>query len=276
MVNVKNNEEVQLVHPETLPSVVMSGFQDRTLSNVFHHRAYLPSVLNDYQPLAPLLDTLYQAQPQDTISLVLNGDGGFVSTAAHLATAITRSAAVVVGEAFGRTSSAHTLSLLCCDVILPVQSTLVMVHNMSMGSVGSGNEPIQHVSASLNWCHSIFEEYQLPFLSMDELDSVFQHNSTLWFPEEAEVNDRIFTTMWFRAAVGAMKPEAFKRFIELVHDGVYANCSLTNISTLVTLFDHLEAMDPSSLESSPEWDLMEQVGLFGGHNNPIDYICSFE
>lgn len=273
---VKSNEEAQLVHPETIPAVIMSGLQDRTLSNVFHHRAYLPSVLNDYQPLVPLLDTLYQAQPQDTISLVLNGDGGFVSTAAHMATAITRSAAVVIGEAFGRTSSAHTLSLLCCDVILPVQSTLVMVHNMSMGSVGSGSEPIQHVSASLDWCHSIFEEYQVPFLSTEEMESIFQHNATLWFSDEAEVNDRIFTTMWFRAAVGAMKPEAFTRFIELVNAGVYSGCSLTNISTLVTLFDHIETIDPEGMDNSQEWAIMEHAGLFGEHNNPVDYICSFE
>ncbi|WBF79308.1 hypothetical protein IACHDJAJ_00069 [Aeromonas phage vB_AdhS_TS3] len=274
--NKTNSDGLQLVHQDAIPAVIMTGYQDRNLSNVFHHRAYMPSELNDYQPIVPLLDTLHMAGAQDTVSLVLNGDGGYVSTASHLAAAITRSQAVVVGEAFGRTSSAHTLMLLCCDVILPVQSTLVMAHNMNMGSAGSGMEPIQHVSAALHWCHSIFEEYQLPFLSVDEMEAIFKNNATLWFSDEDEINDRIFTTMWFRAATGALKPEAFSMFIELVNSGVYSNCQLVNISTLVELFDHLEQEGQVDAINTNNWTVMEHYALFGEHNNPVDYLCSLE
>ncbi|AZV01889.1 hypothetical protein [Aeromonas phage Akh-2] len=274
--NKTNSDGLQLVHADAIPAVIMTGYQDRSLSNVFHHRAYMPSELNDYQPIVPLLDTLHMAGSQDTVTLILNGDGGYVSTAAHLAAAITRSQAVVVGEAFGRVSSAHTLSLLCCDVILPVQSTLVMAHNMNMGSAGSGMEPIQHVSAALNWCHTIFEEYQLPFLSIEEMESVFKNNATLWFYDEEDVNNRIFTTMWMRAATGGLKPEAFNMFIDLVSSGVYSNCKLVNISTLVELFDQLEHMEPLEVGNTNNLTIMEHYGLFGEHNNPVDYLCSLD
>lgn len=272
MRNTTQEQQALIMHPETIPSVLISSMMDPGKVNVAHHRAYMPSALEDYQPLVPVLDTLYNANPEDTITLILNGDGGYVTTSAHMSTAIARSQAVVIAEAYGRTSSAHTLTMLSADIVLPVRNTLVMVHNMSMSSGGSGEEPIKHVQASLDWCYSLFEEHQLPFLSLEELESIFNHNSTLWLSKEEDINNRIFTTMWYRAAMGVLKPEAFNMFIELVQAGTYSDCSLVNINTLI---HGLEDLDPNyEADCSSLWAAMERAGLLGEFNTPIDFVLS--
>lgn len=268
----RNIEESMPMHPETVPSVLISSKSDPDKVNVIHYRAYLPSALEDYQPLVPLLDVLHHALPGDTVTLVLNGDGGHVTTAAHLSTAIHRSQAVVLTEACGRISSAHTLATLSGDVVLPVCNTIAMVHNMSMGTGGSGREPIDHVKASLDWCSSLFEEHQIPFLSMEELHSIFEYNTTIWMPHEADINDRIYTTMWYRASIGVMKPEAFNMFIDLVQQGIYEGCKLVNINTMIGLLEGL--CEEHEVACAPIWSIMAAIGMFGEHNNPMDFILS--
>lgn len=258
-------------HPDTVPTVLLNSVEDSVHRGTMHYRAYMPSTLEDYQPIVPVLDALNYAGAGDTISIILNGDGGYVTTAAHLSTAFARSEAVVITEAYGRVSSAHTLTMLCGDVILPVRNTIVMSHNMSMGTGGSGDEPIKHVQASLDWCYSLFEEHQLPFLSLEEIQSIFDHNNTIWLPVEQDVNNRIFTTMWYRAVMGSLKPGAFKMFIELVQAGTYESCELTNINTLLA---GLETIDEQySKMVSDIWDVMRSAGLFKG-DSPTDYVLS--
>lgn len=83
-----NKNAFEVMHPETIPTVLMSCDPDAVKVNNFHHRAFMPSALEDYQPLVPLFDTMYRCNHGDTVSLVLNGDGGYVTTAAHISTAI--------------------------------------------------------------------------------------------------------------------------------------------------------------------------------------------
>lgn len=270
-----NNDQQQygLVSPETIPSVIITASQDPQRVGVTNYRAYMPSALEDYQPLVPLLDTLYAAGSQDTVSIVLNGDGGYVTTASHLSSAIARSQAAVITEAYGRASSAHTLTMLCGDVILPVRNTIIMSHNMSMGSVGSGEEPIKHVQASLDWCYALFEEYQLPFLSKEEISQIFSTNATIWLPDEQDINNRIFTTMWARAVIGALKEEAYGVWIQFVQAGAYENCELVHIDTVKEM---VLSVDMEDEEAEHIYAVMAKHGLFGEYDNPLDYLQSLE
>lgn len=270
-----NNTEsyTSIASPETVPSVLVHASADPQRVGVTNYRAYMPSSLEDYQPLVPLLDTLYVAGENDTVSIVLNGDGGYVTTAAHLSSAIARSQAVVVTEAYGRASSAHTLTMLCGDVILPVRNTIVMSHNMSMGSMGSGDEPIKHVQASLDWCYALFEEYQIPFLSKEEMSNIFERNATIWLPDEQDINNRIFTTMWSRAVIGALKDEAYRVFFQFVHAGAYEGCDLVHLDTVK---DMVLSTEMDDAEAEAVYSAMAANGLFGEHDNPLDYLQSLE
>lgn len=270
---LNNDQPYTLVSPETIPSVLIHASPDPQRVGVTNYRAYMPSALEDYQPLVPLLDTLYVAGPQDTISIVLNGDGGYVTTASHLSSAIARSQAVVITEAYGRASSAHTLTMLCGDVILPVRNTIVMSHNMSMGSMGSGDEPIKHVQASLDWCYALFEEYQIPFLSKEEMANIFERDATIWLPDEQDINNRIFTTMWSRAVIGALKDEAYGIFIQFVHSGAYEGCELVHIDTVKEM---VLSVDLDDEEARHIYEVMSAHGLFGAYDNPLDYLQSLE
>lgn len=268
---MQNNNSVFMTS-DTIPSVLISSMEDPIKKNTSHHRAYLPSVLDDYQPLVPLLDILYQSGREDTVSLVLNGDGGMLSTASHISTSIERSEAVVITEAFGRISSAHSLVYLCGDVIIPVRNTIAMYHNMSMGSYGSGKEPVSHVESSLVWCHSIFDQFLMPFLTLEEVDNIIEHNRTIWMPSEEDINNRVFTTMWYRAVMGLLKPEAVTIFASMVQSGLYQDCCITNHDTVLEGLMSLTPEDEESLVGT--WEYWENQGLLGDCNNPIDYIES--
>ena len=254
---------------DTNEAVIITTTQDPSRIGVEHHRAYLPSTLEDYQPCIPLFDVLHAAGPEDTVTMIINGDGGWVTTASHLATAVSRSQATVVTEVYGRASSAHTLTMLCGDIILPVRNAIVMSHNMSMGSFGSGEEPIKHVEASLKWAYSLFEEYHLPFLSMSELESIFEYNNTIWLSDEEDINNRIFTTMWLRAAIGNLKDNALDIFLAFFKAGAYEGCQLVHLDTLVEFICQTEEVGVA-----PIWKDMEHAGLFGDTRNPMDYIDS--
>ena len=60
MMKKLNNDQQQyaMVSPETIPSVIITASQDPQRVGVTNYRAYMPSALEDYQPLVPLLDTL--------------------------------------------------------------------------------------------------------------------------------------------------------------------------------------------------------------------------
>ena len=267
-----NQEEMSVFTPDTIPTVLMSSMADSGAVGILHHRAYLPSALDDYQPLVPLLDTLYQAGSGDTISLILNGDGGMVSTASHISTGIERSEAVIVTEAYGRISSAHSLVYLCGDVIIPVRNTIAMYHNMAMGTGGSGTDPIHHVAASLQWCHTLFEQYLLPFLTTKEIDSIIENNATIWLPEEQNINDRVFTTMWYRASMGILKPAASVMFADFLKQGVYTGYQLVNLDTILEGLGELTHEEEETLVDT--WNFWHKQGLYGDHNNPLDYLNS--
>lgn len=131
---------------------------------------------------------LRTASEQDMIRLIVNSDGGHMSTAVAFRNAISEANCPVVAIIEGAChSSAAMISLSCDDIeVKPYASNLN--HNVSYGSAGTGSDIKAHVEFTSRQTEKFIREVYEFYLSPDEIEDILQGRQ-LWLDDE-EMRER--------------------------------------------------------------------------------------
>lgn len=120
----------------------------------------------------------------DSIVLLIDSPGGYLSGAQMIITAlnssVAQSTAVIIDEA----ASAATIIALACDELLMREHSSFMIHNVSFGSYGKGHELKSHVNFSLAQSKKLLETTYKYFLTPEEIEEVLRGEDKYFDAEE--------------------------------------------------------------------------------------------
>lgn len=126
---------------------------------------------------------LRTAGEQDLIRLIVNSDGGHMSSAVAFRNAISEANCPVIAIIEGAChSSAAMISLSCDDIeVKPFSSNLN--HNVSYGSAGSGSDIKAHVEFTSRQTEKFIREVYKNYLTPAEIEDILQGRQ-LWLDDE--------------------------------------------------------------------------------------------
>ena len=126
---------------------------------------------------------LRTAGEQDLIRLIVNSDGGHMSSAVAFRNAISEANCPVIAIIEGAChSSAAMISLSCDDIeVKPFSSNLN--HNVSYGSAGSGSDIKAHVEFTSRQTEKFIREVYKDYLTQAEIEDILQGRQ-LWLDDE--------------------------------------------------------------------------------------------
>lgn len=122
------------------------------------------------------LAAIRNASENDSIEIFLNTPGGNVNTAAQFVSAIKTTAATVIAHLESECHSAGTYIALSCDDIVIYDNAFMLIHNYSGGSWGKGDDSVNQALKTREWIRNMMSDMYVPFLTEEELDTVFDNN----------------------------------------------------------------------------------------------------
>ncbi len=117
-------------------------------------------------------NTLDNVSKKDRVNIHINTPGGYLDTAFRLTEAIDRCRADTTAVLTGTVASAGTIIALRCDKVDVPKHLQFMIHNYSGGTVGKGNEMLDHITFSNKEIAFAFNEIYLGFLTEKEVRKV--------------------------------------------------------------------------------------------------------
>lgn len=138
-----------------------------------------------------LLEFMDKAKEDDKFILKLNGPGGYLDTCAQLVHAIQSTEAEVVGELVGEICSAHANIFIACHVHIVHPYAAMMVHTLSGGAWGKGEDIVRMGQASNDIAKLMYTDLYDGFLTDEELEDVLTNNKDLWFVGMDDINARL-------------------------------------------------------------------------------------
>lgn len=117
----------------------------------------------------PLLQALFNATEGDTVELIIDTGGGYLSGALSIIQAIQGTEANVVGVLLGDASSAGSLILLACPSIIVMPYGTLMIHQGSHGAWGKVEEVQSRIDFSRTQMSILFDDIYGGFCTEEEL-----------------------------------------------------------------------------------------------------------
>lgn len=125
----------------------------------------------DYTGFFDMMNTL---SPDDTLTVRLNTPGGRCDVGYHIAHKILACPCPVQMIVEYPTCSMGAILALCGDALAFTQDSYIMFHDYSGGSVGKGEETIQHNTNYRKVFKKKFERFCKPFLTQKECNKMFK------------------------------------------------------------------------------------------------------
>lgn len=137
-----------------------------------HHNIYLYGEIGPQEDHIDKIETIRTAPADDVIRLIINTNGGYVTTMISYMQAIRESKATVICHAEGQVASAGTFIWLSGDEHSIADHTQFMFHNMQYGSGGDAANVAKHVKFNTLWSEGLMKDVYSGFLTEDEMSTI--------------------------------------------------------------------------------------------------------
>ena len=149
-------------------------FINTTTKTSYNHTVYLLNEITDIQHYLTFLTLLENATENDTITIILNNCGGYISTGTHLIDSIRNSNALVNIKVVANCYSMASMLAITGDNLEINDTSYLMFHDYSGGQYGKGNEMSLQNTASQSQMKLFFKKYLTPFLTNEECTTILQ------------------------------------------------------------------------------------------------------
>lgn len=129
------------------------------------------------------LHVLRTAGEQDLVRLLINSEGGYMSTAIAFANAIKEANCPVIAIIEGSAFSAASMIALCADDLEVKDYSSIMCHSASFGSTGTSSNIRAHVSFTIDQTERFIREVYKDFLTEEEVEQIL-NNREIWMDDE--------------------------------------------------------------------------------------------
>jgi len=126
---------------------------------------------------------LRTAQEQDLVRLIINSDGGHMSSGVAFRNAISEANCPVIAVIEGACHSSAAMIALSCDDIEVKPFASNLNHNVSYGSAGTGSDIKAHVEFTARQTEKFLREVYKHYLSKQEIEEILQGRQ-LWLDDE--------------------------------------------------------------------------------------------
>lgn len=181
----------------TRETKISNLYQTTHQSNEYHY--YFDQELGEPCLYRDLSQTLVQAHDGDVINLMINGPGGYVSTATQLVNLIANSRATVVGHLLGPSASAYTSIFLACHAWVVHPHATLMAHTFTGGFYEKGTEIGRSLNSFEEFMDDFMADIYYPFYTEEELEDIIKNNRNLYLNSK-EINRRLETVVEYRKA----------------------------------------------------------------------------
>lgn len=171
----------QEVSDITKEHVLITTAQAKTEDGGIHYTVYLDNEIDNPAKYRNFVEFLDKSSENDEFTLKLNGPGGNLYTCAQLVHAIQSTEATVIGELVGEVCSAHSNIFIACHKHIVHPYSAMMVHTLSGGAWGKGEDIIRMGTASNDIVKLMYTDLYEGFLTAKELEDVLTNNKDLWY-----------------------------------------------------------------------------------------------
>lgn len=187
---IKNTE--QDVDVENIPSALFSKVhQSKEVT------FYFDDVIQDPIFYRELSEVLLNATEMDTINLMINSPGGYVSTAAQISNLIQTCKGTVIGHLVGPSASAACTLFLSCHAWIVYPFATLMGHTFRGGFYGKGEEAKDAFNSTSKFVEDMMVELYYPFFTEEEIDDMIKNNRDI-FLDHKQISDRLLILEKFR------------------------------------------------------------------------------
>lgn len=131
------------------------------------------------------LSTLLMTAPEtDTIRLMINGPGGYLTTAIQLCNLIQTSSALVEAHIMGDACSAQGMIALACHAWYTYPTSRVMLHTYRGGLYGKNTELRDSLESDTLLIHEFLTGLATHFLTEDEMKEMLEYGKDIWVQGE--------------------------------------------------------------------------------------------
>lgn len=152
------------------------------------YTVYMDKEINRPHMYRNLSEFLRSAVHTDTFNLMLNGPGGHMDTCAQLIHLLANTEARTIGFLIGEINSAHANIFMACDQHVIYPYSMMMVHTFSGGFGGKGKDSLRASKCYNALVNTMYNDLYKGFLSEDEIETVLEGNSDLYFFGEEIAN----------------------------------------------------------------------------------------
>lgn len=125
--------------------------------------------LKEVEYYLDLIHTLHSMEKDDSITLFIDGCGGYIDTMKQLINAIEFCKGSVNGVLTGDAASAHSFLVLAMPNLQVSQRASMMIHSASFGTSGKEHEVTAYVKSTDDFIKNLKKEFYSGFLSEQEL-----------------------------------------------------------------------------------------------------------
>ncbi len=192
--NKKNNVKLGSKIWEEYTPIVVS-----TEDEVSTYHVYIQDEIESPAHYNELCHLLYTISNKDKVQLHINTPGGYLDSAFKLIEAIDACPAETTAVLTGTVASAGTILALRCDRVIVPKHLQFLIHNYSGGTVGKGNEIIEHATFSNRELKEAFTNVYSGFLTDKEIKNVIK-DKDMWMGAK-EVETRFSNMVKYRKAI---------------------------------------------------------------------------
>jgi ATP-dependent protease ClpP protease subunit len=217
---MNNNPENNIENPLQIPFFpTRDKDQIRSFKRTIPLSIYDFYIVDDIQEpdkYLELIQTLKGADPQDTVFIYLNTNGGNLYTTVQIMAAMTSSNAKVITCIEGQVCSAGTFIFLKGDTKIVNPHCTFMIHNYSQSTSGKGHEIINQINYMEGYFDGLAADIYGDFLTEKEINNII-NGDDLWMGSHevverlaANKHDYIYTGYDLEAELTAPTPPVKK------------------------------------------------------------------
>jgi len=181
MTRLKEHEEEEVEEKEPRP---YNFYQQKMVARQLHY--YLSGPIEDPSKYTEMIHQIRTAGQNDVVNIHLNTPGGYVSTGVQIISAMRASQGHIVTHLEGEACSMGALLFLSADEMVVYDDSLIMFHNYSGAAFGKGHEITASVEATNKWYSKLAKTICTPFLTVAELNKIFDGADMWMLSDEVE------------------------------------------------------------------------------------------
>jgi len=181
MTRLKEHEEEEVEEKEPRP---YNFYQQKMVARQLHY--YLSGLIEDPSKYTEMIHQIRTAGQNDVVNIHLNTPGGYVSTGVQIISAMRASQGHIVTHLEGEACSMGALLFLSADEMVVYDDSLIMFHNYSGAAFGKGHEITASVEATNKWYSKLAKTICTPFLTVAELNKIFDGADMWMLSDEVE------------------------------------------------------------------------------------------